>query len=314
MEFHRGFTNIVPMPGCVASIGNFDGVHVGHQHIVKRLQDLGRQANLPVVLVTFEPTPQEFFCPQKAPARLTRLREKLTHLQNCGVDHVVCLRFDERLSTLSPDAFINQLLLEKLNIKHLIVGEDFRFGFKRQGNVDLLRQMGRQHGFSVESLNKLDINGQAVSSTRVRAALEDADFELACQLLGRKYSIGGRVVRGAQRGRAWGIPTANIYLNRRVCPLKGVYIVKVRGPDNTLHNGVANIGTRPTVDGTQGVLEVHLFDFQQDIYGHWIDVIFLKHLREERAFSSTQALKKQIFDDIHQARDYFCRKVEGIQR
>jgi riboflavin kinase/FMN adenylyltransferase len=303
MELIRGLHNLAPRHrGCVATIGNFDGVHLGHQAVIGQLAEKARALKLPSVVVLFEPQPQEFFQGKQAPPRLTRLREKLLALRRFDVDRVLCLRFDARLAGLSADAFIRDILVEGLGVHYLSVGDDFRFGKGRRGDFRLLADAGSEHGFEVAPMGTFTLDDGRVSSTRIREALASGDLAQAARLLGRPYQMCGRVAHGDKRGRTIGIPTANLHLHRQVVPLKGVYVVEVFGLGPRAVAGVANIGTRPTVDGTRTLLEVHLFDFNQDIYGHYLDVAFLAKLRDEQRFASFDELKARIFRDVDEAR------------
>jgi riboflavin kinase/FMN adenylyltransferase len=306
MELIRGLQNLRPRHrGCVATIGNFDGVHLGHQAVIGQLAEKAQALKLPTLVVVFEPQPQEFFMGRNAPARLTRLREKLLALRRYSVDRVLVIRFDERFAAMEAQDFISQVLIGGLGLRHLVVGDDFRFGARRRGDFAMLEQAGRRYGFPVINMHTFTIEGERVSSTRVRAALAAGDLEAAERLLGRAYRVCGRVAHGDKRGRTIGIPTANIHLHREVVPLKGVFAVEMFGIEGEPRPGVANIGTRPTVDGTRTLLEVHLLDFSGDIYGAHVNVNFLHKLRDERRFASFDELKQRIHLDIAQARDFF---------
>ncbi len=308
MELIRGAHNLRPRhQGCVATIGNFDGVHLGHQAVLGQLAQKGAELRLPAVVITFEPQPQEFFAPDRAPPRLTRFREKLQALNRYAVDRVLCIRFDQRFSKVSAETFIDRLLIGGLGVRYLVVGDDFHFGHQRRGDFDMLARAGAEHGFPVVNMHTFRIDGERVSSTRVREALASGNLGHAEQLLGRPYRMSGRVARGDQRGRTIGFPTANLHLHRRSTPLQGVYAVEVFGLDPEPLPGVANVGNRPTVDGTRSLLEVHLLDFSQDIYGRYVHVDFLQRIRDELRFDSFEALKQQILLDAQTARDYFGR-------
>ena len=289
--------------GGVLTIGNFDGVHLGHQAVLRSLAQTGRQLGAPSVLMTFEPQPQEFFAPETAPPRLTRLREKLVVLESCGIDAVLCLRFNDALAKLEAEDFITQLLVERFAARHVLVGDDFRFGRQRRGDVKLLTEMGAANGFRVGDMPTFELNGERVSSTRVRRALSDGRLDDAAELLGRPYRLYGRVVHGDGRGRTIGFPTANIELRRRTLPLLGVYAVRVNGLGERTYNGAANFGVRPTFGGRRAVLEVHLLDFAGDAYGKNVSVEIVDKLRDEQRFDSVDALTRQITDDVGRARD-----------
>ena len=310
MELVRGLHNLRPRHrGCVATIGNFDGVHAGHRAILKRLKTHGERLGMPVCVVIFEPQPREFFAPQSAPPRLTRLRDKLALLEEQGVDRVLCLAFNRRLRELAADEFIQQVLIDGLGVKHLEVGDDFRFGCDRAGDFNLLKQWGQRKGFTVESADTIADNGERVSSTRVRQVLAEADFDMAERLLGRPFSITGRVLHGQKLGRTLGAPTANVQLKRISAPLNGVYRVSVE-LDGVRQLGVANIGARPTVGGDgRPHLEVHLLDFSGDLYGRRITVVFHEKLRDEQRFDSLQALQDAIKADFDTARAQWAAEL-----
>ncbi len=313
MELVRGLYNLRPEHrGCAATIGSFDGVHLGHQAVLAQLVEQGKRQQLPATLITFEPQPREYFTPAAAPARLTRFREKLEVMQHCGIDRVVCLRFDEQLASLSPEAFIERILLEGLDVKYLVVGDDFRYGNARSGNYEMLQQAGQQHGFPVVNMHTFNVGTVRVSSTRIREALQQGDLTAAAALLGRPYSMCGRVAHGDKRGRTIGFPTANIFLHRTAVPVDGVFAVEMHGIDGAPLCGVANVGNRPTVAGGRSLLEVHLFDFNREIYGRHVQVSFLKKLRPERKFDSFEKLKEQIQRDAAQAREFFRRAQAGL--
>ena len=306
MRVIRGLHNLRPgSPGCVATIGTFDGVHLGHRAVFQRLADLGRARGLPITVVTFEPQPMEFFDPKRAPARLTRLGEKLHALRHCGIDQVVLLEFGPRMAAMGARAFVRELLVDGLAARHVLVGDDFRFGHDREGDFALLQAMGHEYGFAVDDFVTVSHGGERVSSTRIREALARGDLRLARHLLGRPYRICGRIAHGDKRGRTIGYPTANINLHRRVSPLRGVYAVMVDGVVDRPWPGVANIGTRPTVAGDlRHLLEVHLFDFASDLYGRHAQVEFRLKLRDEQKFDSFLDLKAQIDRDAVAARAY----------
>ncbi|MDX2422439.1 MAG: bifunctional riboflavin kinase/FAD synthetase [Amphritea sp.] len=305
MELIRGLHNLRDKhKGCVATIGNFDGVHLGHQQVLAQVLRKGKELGLPAVVIIFEPQPREFFAGNQAPPRLTRFDEKVRLLKAQGVDRVLCLTFNERLRTMSADQFVDELLLKGLAVRHFVVGDDFRFGCDRSGDYNMLRQSGERYGFSVVNTETFDVDGERVSSTRIRSALQSNDLALACALLGRPYSVTGRVMHGQELGRTIGVPTANVRMHRFHSPLKGVYAVTVTGK-NLSAQGVANIGMRPTVNGKQPVLEAHLFDWSGDLYGQLLTVEFKTFIRPEQKFDGLDALKQQIDNDIQQVRNYF---------
>ena len=306
MQLVRGLHNLRPRHrGCVATIGNFDGVHRGHQAILARLRERAAELGLPSCVVIFEPQPREYFSPDRAPARLTRLREKLQLLSEQGVDLVLCLAFNRRLRELSAAEFVHATLVEGLGVRHLEVGDDFRFGCDRAGDFDFLLKAGAAEGFSVEAATTIEVDGERVSSTRLRQVLADGDLGCAEVLLGRPFAITGRVMHGQKLGRQLGAPTANVQLKRRNTPLSGVFVVTLEVEGNVFA-GVANIGMRPTVESDgQPHLEVHLLDYQGDLYGRLVQVTFHRKLRDEQRFASLEALKTAIDADIAAARDYW---------
>ncbi|MWV11772.1 bifunctional riboflavin kinase/FAD synthetase [Pseudomonas sp. R-28-1W-6] len=306
MQLVRGLHNLLPLSqGCVATIGNFDGVHRGHQAILARLRERAIELGVPSCVVIFEPQPREFFGPDTAPARLTRLREKLELLAGQGVDRVLCLAFNRRLRELSAAEFVRQVLVDGLGVRHLEVGDDFRFGCDRSGDFAFLVQAGAQQGFSVEAALTVELDADRVSSTRVRQALQAGELELAERLLGRPFALTGRVLHGQKLARQLGTPTANVQLKRRQPPLRGVFLVSAL-VDGQRYRGVANIGQRPTVAGDgRPHLEVHLLDFAGDLYGRRLTVIFHHKLRDEQRFASLEALKAAIDADVAAARAYW---------
>jgi len=305
MKLIRGQHNLHPAhQGCVATIGNFDGVHRGHQAVFAELHRRAEALGLPSTVITFEPQPMEFFRPEQAPARLTRLREKLRAIENCGIDRVLLLEFNPALAAMSADDFIAKVLVEGLAVRHLYVGDDFRFGRDRSGDFALLSAAGQAHGFGVENLDSVCHGDCRISSTVIRQALADGDLATAESYLGRPYAICGRVAHGDKRGRTIGFPTMNIDLHRRVSPLRGVFAVRVGGLAADPLPGVANIGTRPTVSGdARYLLEVHLFDFNRQVYGEHVQVTFVQRIRDEKKFDSFDQLKLQIQADAGQARE-----------
>ena len=310
MQIVRGFHNLEPdSKGCVVTIGNFDGVHIGHRMLLDRLFEKSEELGLPSTLVTFEPQPREFFAGEKVPARLSRFREKITLLEATTLDRLICLPFNEKTQNVPAEWFTEDFLSRALNIQYLLVGDDFRFGKNREGDFSLLEKTGTQKGFEVERAKTLELAGERVSSSRVRAALNDGNFELAEALLGRPYFIMGRIVYGRQLGRELGVPTANIRLQRYRSALEGVYSVSVDGLEEGALPGIANIGIRPTVGGKEPLLEVHLFDYSREIYGHLISVRFHQKIRNEKQFSSIDELKNQIEKDIEHSRDWFRSRV-----
>ena len=308
MEVIRGWHNVRPEHhGCVATIGNFDGVHLGHRALIDQLAALGRERDAPTTLVTFEPQPLEFFAGENAPPRLTRLREKLTALHALPLDRVALLRFDARLCAMSPVEFVESFLVAGLGVRVVVAGGDFRFGHRGEGNFDLLLSLGERHGFEVVRRETCRVRGGRVSSSWIRDALANDELEIARELLGRPYTVSGRVAHGDRRGRTIGFPTMNIAIARRRPALRGVYAVRVAGLESRELDGVANLGTRPTVDGSGVVLEVHVFDWSGDAYGRCIDVGFVAKIRDERKFESLEALKSRIGRDSARAREILGR-------
>jgi riboflavin kinase/FMN adenylyltransferase len=291
--------------GCVVTIGNFDGVHLGHQQMLKKLLNLAKQKKLPTLVVLFEPKPKEYFHPHQAPFLLYGLREKLEVMQSLGIDYVACLNFDLKMASLQPKDFFHEYLCKRLHVKHLVIGEDFCFGKGRAGNAQALGVLaGIEHvGFEVFDFHK--IADTKVSSTQIRNLLIHSNFDEVSQLLGRPYFIMGRVGYGRQLGRQLGVPTANIAMQRYKSALHGVFCVKIVSCHSKKEwFGVANIGLRPTVGGHKRILEVHLFNFQGSLYGHYLQVFFLKKIRDEQKFSSLEALTQQIHEDIGFARQW----------
>jgi len=294
------------LQGSVATIGNFDGVHLGHQALLLALREQAQQEQLPSVVILFEPQAREYLNPIQAPARLTSLRAKLTMIQRMGVDQVMCLRFQRALAQMSPEAFAEDYIFSRLNVKWLIVGGDFRFGLDRKGDISLLREMATRHHCQVVTLPEYIFEGQRVSSTAIRNALASRDLVLAERFLGRPFSYSGRVLKGQGIGRQWGVPTANIRMTHNNFPLSGIYCVQVERSNGARYQGVASLGTRPTMgSGGQCILEVNLFNFDGNLYGECLHVTFLHFLREEENFSSVDVLIQQIFLDIKQTKSYF---------
>ena len=309
MELIRGLHNLRPRHrGCVATIGAFDGLHKGHQRVLAHLEAEGRARGLPTTVIVFEPLPREYFAPVRAPARLMSFREKFVALRELGVDRVLRIGFDDRFSQMSADDFIQQVFVEGLDIQFMMAGDDLRFGRDREGDFKVLQAAGQRWGFEVTDADTCEVDGERVSSTRIRKALEAGDFDMAERLLGRPYAISGKVVYGQQLGRTLGAPTANLQLHRLRAAMSGVYAVEVAGLGEGLMAGVANVGTRPTVDDrVKAILEAHLLDFDRTIYGKRIEVFFRKKMRDEQKFDSLGDLKAQITKDIASARAWFER-------
>jgi riboflavin kinase/FMN adenylyltransferase len=303
MELIRGGHNLgARHRGCVATIGNFDGVHRGHAAVVTSLRQAGERLCQPPTVITFEPHPREFFAPAKAPPRLTRLRDKLAALDQLGVARVLCLPFGWQLASQSPQAFVDELLVERLGVSFLMVGDDFRFGRDRAGDFAFLAEAGERRGFEVTRMPTVLDDDERISSTRIREALARRDLATAERLLGRAFGISGRVAHGDRIGRELGWPTVNLPFARTQPPLAGVYAVRVDGPGLRDHPGVASLGTRPVVGGESTLLEVHLFDYQGDLYGAHLTVRFKAWIRDEANLPSMAALRDQIGRDAEQAR------------
>ncbi len=304
MQLVRGIHNLRDKHhGCVLTIGNFDGVHLGHQRVIAALVAKANELNMISAVMVFEPQPQELFNPQMAPARLSRFRDKYSLLKKLGVQRLICVNFNHDFANQSAENFIEKLLVEKLGVKHLIIGDDFCFGKNRRGNFDMLKNAGKRFNFNVTDTASYKLADCRISSTEVRKALQVDDLLETKHMLGRTYSILGRVVHGDKQGRNLGFPTANVLLKRCVSPVSGVYVVQATVLGKILY-GVANIGSRPTVNGIRQQLEVHIFDFDKDLYGQQIEVALLKKLRDEQRFSSLLELTNQIDKDCKQAREF----------
>ncbi len=308
MEVIRGLANLRPRHhGSVVTVGNFDGVHRGHQVILDQLHAAAGRLGLPGTVMIFEPQPQEFFQGQAAPARLMHWRDKIEALAAAGVERVLCVRFDARFRAYTAAAFVDALLVQALGCRHLVVGDDFRFGCDRSGDFAFLQGAGARAGFAVENTATVELAGGRVSSTRIRAAVRAGDFALAEQLLGRPYAVSGRVMHGDKIGRTLGVPTANLPSRRLVSALSGIYAVEVEGIAASPLPAVASVGRRPTVNGSDERIETYLLDFSGDLYGRRIRVVFRHKLREELKFASLDELKAAMENDIADARAYFGR-------
>ena len=310
MQLIRGLHNLPNYQaqfakGCVLTIGNFDGVHLGHQQVLNALHDKAQNLGLPNVVMVFEPLPIEFFMPQKAPVRLMNLREKLQAFDRTEIDYVICVRFNAEFANLPAGEFVQKVLLDGFNIQHLIVGDDFHFGKGRGGDFAFLQTMGEQSGFSVEKMPTHVFDDARVSSTRVRAELAKPDLQAVETLMGRPFSFNGRVIHGQKLGRTIGFPTLNLNPKRIAMPAQGVFAVEVLGIADKPWPAVANLGLRPTVDGIRPSIEVHLFDWNEDLYGRHIDVILREFIRQEMKFNGLEQLKNQISQDAKQAREFF---------
>jgi riboflavin kinase/FMN adenylyltransferase len=305
MELIRGLHNISQRcRGCVLTVGNYDGVHLGHQHMIGVLKARAAQFGCAATVLVFEPSSKEFIDPEGAPPRLTRWREKFTALAAVGVDRMVTLRFDDRIRAMTPEEFVDSLIVRGLGTRHLVVGDDFRYGSNAAGTIATLRAAAGAGGFTVEQVPPFVFDSVRVSSTAVRGRLDRGDFVGAAGLLGRPYRMSGRVVHGKRLGRTLGFPTANLRILRRKPPLWGVFAVRVHGVGHGPLPGVASLGTRPTVNGVEPLLESHLFDFDGDLYGRVLEVEFVAKLRDEVKFESLSALVAQMQRDAALARDW----------
>lgn len=308
MELIRGLHNLRPRHrGCAVTVGAFDGIHLGHRAVLKHLCDKAAALGLPSTVIVFEPLPREYFKPLEAPPRITNFRERLQALAAAGIDRVLVLKFNEELRAMSAEAFIRRVFVEGLGAKYIALGDDFRFGNAREGDFEYARTMADEFGYEVQRTDTLTVGGGRVSSTRLREVLSGGDFNEAARLLGRPYTMTGRVEHGRKLGRELGTPTANIRIGRIRSPLSGVYVVRVDGAGLINAGGVANVGTRPTVnDGLRANLEVHVLEGSPDLYGQRLNVRFLHKLRDEMKYDSLDALKAGIANDVEQARSWLA--------
>jgi riboflavin kinase / FMN adenylyltransferase len=312
MHLIRGLSHLKPFKnGCVLTIGNFDGLHLGHRAVIKKLAERGEALGLPVVIMTFEPQPLEYFLGDNSPSRLMCFREKVLGFARLPVDNLLIVRFNRYFANCDAEQFIDDILIKKLNVKHLVIGDDFHFGKARRGNFAMLKEKGKLNGFSVEDTGSYQLEGLRISSTLIRDALGEGDLVQVEKLLGHCYSVCGRVAHGDKRGRTMGYPTANIRMFRKNTPVNGVFAVTMSGIDGLEFDGVANVGTRPTVDGgSKVILETYLFDFDKEIYGRYVEVRFIQKIRDEVRFQSMEQLKAQIEKDVAEAKRIFA----GIKR
>lgn len=304
MQLIRGLHNLPKLDASVVTIGNFDGVHLGHRVILDRVVDAAQSRCLPSVVVCFEPQPREFFNPDGAPARIFGLRDKYRMLKKAGIDYLVVLNFTEKFRALTAEQFVQRVLVKGLGVAHLFIGDDFRFGCDRSGDLTVLRQLGATYDYQVTASSTIQQDHVRVSSTRIRQTLAAADLATSEQLLGHRYALSGRVVYGQQLGRTLGTPTINIKYGKHASPLVGVFAVQVTLPDGRVQPGVANIGHRPTVQ-EGSALEVHLLNFSQDLYGAHIECVFLQHIRDIKQFPNLAALQAQIARDVQAAETFF---------
>lgn len=303
MEVVRGLHNLRERHrGCVLTIGAFDGVHRGHQEMIRIVRERAASLAVPATVLSFEPMPREYFAKDDPPARLTRFREKAQAFAAYGVECFVCARFDARLRAMEPEAFVEDVLLGALGVKHVVVGHDFKFGRNLRGDVATVLNAGARLGFEVTEVPPYTLDGERVSSSRVRSMLARGDLDGAARLLGRAYAMTGKVVHGGKLGRTLGFPTANIRLHRRTPPLKGVFAARVSGGPLKDAPAVASLGTRPVVNGREFLLEAHVFDFEGDLYREYLQVDFIARLRDEQWFPSLDALVAQMQRDAAQAR------------
>ncbi len=315
IRVHRGVPGPDDRPPCALTIGNFDGVHRGHQAMLTALLDAARTRELAPTVMVFEPHPREYFAqqqgrPELAPARIASLRDKISSLADAGVERVVVQRFDAALAAMPPDEFIERILVDGLNVRWLLVGDDFRFGARRAGNIDTLREAAARHGFEVVALPTVSADGERISSSAVRAALAAADFDRTRELLGHPYMIGGHVIHGRKLGRTIGYPTLNLAVAPGQTALSGIFVVRVHGLADEALQGVASLGVRPTVeDAGRVLLEVYVLNYQGDAYGKLVRVEFLKKLRDEAKFVDLPTLVAAIDRDVEHARAWF----EGAQ-
>ena len=303
MKLINGIYSIPKNSGaCVATIGNFDGLHLGHQKIINKLRIRAKELSLPLTIISFEPLPSEYFMPQ-APERIYPMRDKMKRLKALGVDNYCCLRFNDSLANMSPQDFVQTILLDKLKVKYLAIGDDFRFGHKREGDFNLLKKMGKAVGMEVVDTTTCEHQGERVSSTRIRTHLMAGEISAANELLGHSYQLSGRVRHGDKRGRTIGFPTLNMKVLEHIAAKRGVYAVLIHGLSKEPLKGVANLGARPTVNGSENRLETHVFDFDADVYGKHICVELIKFIRGEKRFENFEQLKAQIQDDAVTAKN-----------
>lgn len=311
MELIRGEYNLRERhKGCVATIGNFDGIHLGHQAVLGQLAEKADKLKLPTTVISFDPLPREYFSHGNSATRLTRTREKIQALKRYSVDRLLLLHFNQAMASLSAEDFVRRILVDGLGIRHLVIGDDFRFGKGREGDFHFLHDMGERYGFHVSNMVAFPIGNQRVSSTRIRDALIQGDLAAAEQLLGRPYRLSGRVIHGNKLGREIGFPTANMRFGNYNPPLSGIFVVEVFGLDEEPWPGVASLGVRPTIDkdNTEYFLEVFLFDFNEDIYGRHLQVDFLHKLRDEERYEGLEALTAQIKIDVENAKQFIAAR------
>jgi len=302
MKTFRDIEKLPQIEGSVVTIGNFDGIHLGHQKIIAQLKEHAEKLKVPSVVISFNPTPQNFFGADHAV--LSSYEEKDFFLSSLGINYHLVINFNKEFSNINAQTFIEEFLLRKLNVKLCLVGDDFRFGKNRVGDFSLLQENGDKHGFAVEETATIEHNQIRISSTRIRECLQQNNLEETKKLLGRSYSISGKIVRGQQRGRTINFPTINILPNRSKSPVSGVFAVKVKLSGQT-YFGICNAGHKPTVNGREFLFETHIFDFEKDVYEQFAEIAFLKHVRPEKKFNSFEELKDQIEKDVIVAKKFF---------
>jgi len=303
LRLSNNFNNIF-LQGAAVTIGNFDGVHIGHQAILKKLTKVAKKENLPSCAVIFEPQPLEFFNPLAAKSRITNLRDKVLNIKRCGVDFLLVIEFNNKIAAMSAENFISKVLVKNLKTKYIIIGADFKFGAQRQGDFNFLLNLQNKYNFKLEKAEDILLDNQRVSSSWLREVMQEANFNLMHKMLGRNYAISGHIVYGNQLGRKLGVPTANLRLKQKKLLLHGIYVGRAFGIKNYPLPGVISIGNRPTVDGKTAWLEIHFFDFHDNIYGKCIEVEFLTKLRDEKCFASLAELKEQMQIDIQRAKEF----------
>ena len=303
MHLIRGLQNLKEQPGCVLTIGNFDGIHRGHQKIIKALVAKANTLGVPSIVISFSVPPESFFGRPKA--RLSSFRDKHLFLESLGVEKHLLIRFNKDFSQMSARSFVEDVLLAKLKMRCCFIGDDFRFGKDRQGDYSMLENMAKTCDFVAQKVNRVTVNGKRVSSSEIRELLRQGEFSMAEELLGRPFAIGGRIMHGEKRGRAIGFPTINVSIGRKLSPVLGVFAVLIELNKKT-YQGVCNVGKRPTIGGEKTLLEVNIFDFDKNVYGEHAKVLFRHRIREEMKFESVQQLQSQIASDANIARRYFA--------
>ncbi len=310
MKVIRGIPPVSNWTPCALTIGNFDGVHRGHQALLKKLVQTAKEKNIQSCVMTFEPHPIEYFAPEKAPSRILSLRDKLEALAEVGIDQVLVIHFNQHFANLSPTEFVEKILVKGLQVQSILIGDDFHYGAKRAGNFSSLCEAGQKYGFTVERMDTLEENNQRISSSATREALNQGDLNLARQLLGRPYMLSGHVLHGQKLGRTLGFPTLNVSLanklHRRKPAAQGIFIAQVHGLSDNPLPAVASLGQRPTVDDSgRYLLEVHIFNFNQSVYGKLVRIELLEKIRDEAKYNDLETLKNAIAQDATAAKNYF---------